>query len=275
MKRPNRQILRGTLFLIGFGAASVWAWKHYSPSIFRFPFLSGWVLFGTMLILAAFNLRKKLSFLPIGQAESWLQAHIYIGWLTALLFGIHLGWRRPDGWFEIALAALYGLVFLSGVLGLLLSRLLPKRLTTRGGEVIFERIPAARKQLAAEAQALAMNSIAPSNGAATLADFYLRELKDFFEQPPPIVRHLVGDRRAIRTRLTELKDLNRFLAAGEREPLQKIAVLVEQKDTLDFHYVTQLTLKLWLFVHLPFTFALLLFTLVHILLVYSFAGGRL
>jgi hypothetical protein len=48
---------------------------------------------------------------------------------------------------------------------------------------------------------------------------------------------------------------------------------VRQKDGLDYHHALQLTLKLWLFVHIPLTYSLLIFSLVHLVLVYAFAGG--
>ena len=51
------------------------------------------------------------------------------------------------------------------------------------------------------------------------------------------------------------------------------AQLVRQKDGLDYHRALQRALKLWLFVHLPFTYALMLFTLFHIVLVFAFSGG--
>ena len=48
----------------------------------------------------------------------------------------------------------------------------------------------------------------------------------------------------------------------------------ETKDQLDFHQAMQGLLKGWLFVHIPLTYALLLFALVHLVLVYAFSGAR-
>ena len=66
---------------------------------------------------------------------------------------------------------------------------------------------------------------------------------------------------------------HRFLNREEREVMKQIAELVRRKDTLDYHHSLQLTLKLWLFVHIPLTYSLLIFSLVHIVLVYAFSGG--
>jgi hypothetical protein len=42
---------------------------------------------------------------------------------------------------------------------------------------------------------------------------------------------------------------------------------------LDYHRALQLALKLWLFVHIPLTYGLLIFTALHIVLVFGFSGG--
>jgi len=178
----------------------------------------------------------------------------------------------PTGWFEGILAWLYALVMLSGFFGLFISRTIPQRLTTRGGEVLFERIPAIRRQLQERAEALALKSI-PEVKFTTIADFYARELKDFFEDTRNVWLHLFEVRTPLNRLLNKITDLNRYLNEQERAALDQIAALVRQKDGLDYHYALQLTLKLWLFTHIPLTYSLLLFALAHIVLVFAFSGG--
>jgi len=60
----------------------------------------------------------------------------------------------------------------------------------------------------------------------------------------------------------------------EREAAERLADLVRQKDGLDYHRALQLTLKGWLFIHIPFTYSLLLFIVVHVVLVLGFSGGH-
>jgi hypothetical protein len=161
---------------------------------------------------------------------------------------------------------------LSGFFGLFISRALPKRLTVRGGEVLFERIPAIRRDLQERAEALALKSISEVK-SATIADFYARELKDFFEGRRNFGLHLLEVSSPLNQILNRINDLNRYLNDKERATLQEIAGLVRQKDGLDYHYALQLMLKTWLFVHIPLTYSLLLFTLVHIVVVFAFSGG--
>jgi len=258
--------------LILLSSAAVLAHIHGSAIVPRFNYVTGWVLFAVILFLSIYNVRKKLPFLPLGSSESWLQFHVYAGLFTAVLFAVHVSFKVPTGWFEGTLAWLYGLVMISGLAGLFLSRAAPKRLTTFGGEVLFERIPAIRSALRKQAEALALTSI-PQVQSTTIAEFYVRDLKDFFEGPRNFWLHLFQIRRPLGTLLNHITDLNRYLDEKERATLAQIAELVRQKDGLDYHYALQLVLKGWLFTHIPLTYSLLLLTLVHVVLVFAFSGG--
>jgi len=48
---------------------------------------------------------------------------------------------------------------------------------------------------------------------------------------------------------------------------------VRENDDLDFHYRRQLRLKGWLFIHIPLTYSLMIFTVAHVVIVYAFSGG--
>ena len=61
--------------------------------------------------------------------------------------------------------------------------------------------------------------------------------------------------------------------AVQRAVLEKLAQLVRRKDGLDYHHALQTALKLWLFAHVPLTYSLIIFSLLHIVLVYAFSGG--
>ena len=132
MKRFSRQFFVGTFLLLLASAAAVMAHRRWSQALPNYAYLSGWVLLGVMVLLALYNMRKRLPFLSLGSSEAWLQIHVYAGFFTVVLFLIHLNFRLPAGWFEGTLAWLYILVTGSGIVGLFLSRVLPRRLATRG-----------------------------------------------------------------------------------------------------------------------------------------------
>ncbi|HEY5040748.1 MAG TPA: hypothetical protein VIK53_01975 [Verrucomicrobiae bacterium] len=269
MTRFRRQFTFGSLALIAASVAALWLNGKFN-ALPDYAFLTGWALLAGMFVLTIYNVRKKLPFLPLGKSETWLQIHIFLGFFTTLLFLIHLNFRLPHGWFEIALAWLFVLVSGSGFVGLFFSRILPRRLATRGGEVIFEKIPALRHVLKAEAETLSLGTDAKS---PVIAEFYTKRLAPFFSGPKNSWLHFVESRRPVSALLAELEDLRRFATDDERQRIERLAAIVRQKDGLDYHRALQLALKLWLFVHIPLTYGLLIFTALHIVLVFGFSGG--
>jgi hypothetical protein len=271
MRFSHQRRIGFAVFLI-LAAELLCLYLAYARRMPRLSYLTGWALLGLILLLALYNGRKKLPFLPLLCSEDWLQFHIYAGLLTGVLFAVHVSFKIPAGWFEGVLAGLYILVMASGLFGLFLSRTIPKRLTTRGGEVLFERIPAIRRQFQEQAEQLALSS-GGEGKAGTIADFYLRELQPFFSGLRNCSRHWSEDDGPVNRILGKIRDVERYLNEEERFTLERIAVLIRQKDGLDYHYAHQLLLRAWLFVHIPLTYSLLLFTAAHIVLVFAFSGG--
>lgn len=240
-------------------------------ALFRTEFATGWLLAGLIVLLAAYNVVKKLSVLPLGSSAKWLQLHIYAGLLTIFVFGLHIGFRVPTGMFEVVLASLYLLTFGSGVVGLVMSRTFPSRLSTRGEEVLFERIPLFIRRLRLKVEELVFGCVEETETTA-VPEFYLARLKPFFEQPRNFWAHLVNSDRPRRRLLHAIGEQDPFLNDTERESMRKIAEIVVAKDNLDYQYALQSLLKYWLFLHIPATYALLIVTLFHAVLVHAFAG---
>ena len=106
-----------------------------------------------------------------------------------------------------------------------------------------------------------------------IAEFYAAHLSSFFSGPRHFGRHLVESRGPLNGIISRLEELRRYLNEQEQFTAEKLASLVRQKDGLDYHHALQMTLKLWLFVHLPLTYSLMIFALAHIVLVFAFSGG--
>jgi hypothetical protein len=267
----QRRITATALLLVAV-AAVVWGHARLATLMRQVAYLTGWALLAACLFLTLYNARKKLPFLPLGNSRTWLQLHAYVGYLSFALFCAHTGWRWPHGGFEQTLAVLFLAVAVSGVLGLLWSRIVPRRLTARGGEVLFERIPIVRRQLADRAQELALQSVA-STKSTVIADFYNRHLAGFLAHPQHLALHLLEARGPLSRLQSHLEDLNRFLSPEQRPVLAEIAGIVRQKDALDYQLALQLSLRLWLFLHIPLTYSLLIFTVQHVVLVFGFSSG--
>ena len=236
-------------------------------------YFTGYLLLGSIVFLTAFNLRKKLTFLPsIGTAATWMQLHIYVGLATFLMFGYHVAWRIPDGWLEGLLAMLYLIVAFSGVYGLVITRVIPRRLTAIGHEVVFERIPEMRMQVANDAHQTALGSLEASE---VIAKFYLMQMLPFFERPRGLSYFLVPSGRRKRQLIAQLSDLQRYLSPEQREISHRLSGFVQQKDDLDYHRAMQGRLKIWLFFHIGFTYSLLAVSIFHTLIVHAFIGSGL
>lgn len=261
------------LSLLAIASLVVGAWYAvYRLTLGDPRIFAGWCLFGSVVLLALYNTRKRLPFLPLGLAATWLQLHIYVGLLSVLFFVLHAGVALPSGTFETLLAVLYGGVAATGIIGLFLSRSIPPRLARRGEEVIYERIPVLRRELRRRAEAVVLESLTRTR-AKGIADYYHKRLYPFFSRPRNLLGHVLGSTAARRALQEEMTEFSTGLRKQDKPFLDRIEDLVVAKDDLDFHWANQAVLKYWLFLHIPLTYALFLFVLVHVVLVYAFGAA--
>ena len=261
-------------FVTLLAGAGLVAWcTAYDVALYQPAFLTGWLLLAVVLMLTLYNGRKKLSMVPLGTAASWLQWHIYLGLLAVLVFALHIEWSLPNGILEQILALFFVTVSGSGIIGLYISRIYARMLTRRSEEVVLERIPQIIAKLRAQAEALVLES-AVETGSSSVPDFYGSRLASYFAAPRNLRMHLRGSRGASIALATELQNMTRYLNDQELGYAEKLRVLVDRKDELDYAYAIQSMLKAWLFVHLPATYGLILLALLHLVLVYSFGGAR-
>ncbi len=234
-------------------------------------FTTGYLLISMVGFLALYNLRKKITMLPIGTSASWLQFHIYVGLASIFLFGMHLSWHLPNGIMDVTLALIYSLTAASGVYGIYITRKYPKQLARVGEEVIYERIPYFRHQIKAEAEEVMLRAISTS-GVTTLADFYTENIAMYLAHPRGLRYYLWPSTALRRLLLDKLTDLRRYLSDDERICCEHLFALVRKKDDLDFHSARQSLLKIWLFVHITLTYMLVILATVHAITAHAFHG---
>ncbi|MEO1498728.1 MAG: hypothetical protein AAFV43_16405 [Planctomycetota bacterium] len=259
--------------LLGCVVIGLYAWADWlDASLARDAHATGYLLYGAIGLLAAYNLRKKLTGLPLGSSRFWMQAHAYIGLATAPLFALHLGWRAPDGWLEATLAGCFVATFTSGVIGLYLTRTVPKQLARTGQQYVYERVPSLRSRVAAEAREAVLGGVR-ATGATTLADLYADRLHGFFNRPRSLAYAIAPSGAARKRLFGELTASRRLLTDAERRAAERLFALIRQKDDLDFHAARQGLLKKWVFVHLALTFALLILGALHGVLALAMQGA--
>ncbi len=235
---------------------------------------TGWSLFLALVFLTSYNLRKKLPLPYLLNSRTWLRAHIAVAIAALGVYVVHTGARIPNGLVEVALSILWLGTMLSGFFGLTITRSFPRRLTTRGGEAVFESIPIHIRQLKLSIESLVHESIA-TTGYSTVAYFYSDLYRDFFRAPANRARHIFGLDPPLDRVLHQIADKARYVNDQERRYLEAMGEHIRAKDALDFQYSLQWLLKTWLFTHIALTYATILVVILHIALVYTFGGVSL
>jgi len=236
----------------------------------RASFSTGYALFGAVLFLLSIHWRKQAPSLPLGKVSTWLQYHVYVGYLAIVLFGLHVQFRLPTGVLETILFIVFSIVAGSGLFGLYLTRTVPCLLRMLPQEAIYEQIPALQRQVMEEARQIILTV---ADDSAALVDFYKMKLAPFIEQQRSIWYFLYPNSRRRRLLVGQLQELHRFLNETRRRDCRELERLLCRKDDLDFQAALQGRLKLWMWVHIGFSYSLLVLAAVHGLLAHAFSGG--
>ncbi len=242
-------------------------------------YLDGWVLAGGMALQVSFHIAKTAGLSP-KSATRWRKLHIFAGYLVIAAFISHSDFSLPDTGFEWALWTGFVLVTLSGILGTYL--VWSQRAKGRIDEgVSYDRIPALRAELK-RAFLAAVAETDPSAAAidlpglphdAWIKDLCTTHLEDFFQGPRNFTAHLIGSQRPLKRLTDAIDNLSRYVDQQSQAKLATIRNLVVEKDRLDFARVSLGLARGWLFVHVPVTYALIVLTVLHILVVYAFSSG--
>lgn len=272
MSAFRRRLSRNVLITVGIGLAALGALEVLEMNQRDTTLISGWTLFTLVLVLTLYNARKRLTMLPIGRAAHWLQIHLYVGWLSLLMFLAHMDWSFPNGILEFALAVSYVLVAVTGIFGIFVSRLVPRQLTRGGEEILLERVPTFVAELRDEAETLVITATRET-GSSSLSTHYAEHLAQFFSGPKFHHLNFLAPFHLRFSLETDLNELSRYLAPNERGYLSQLRDLVAKKDEVDHQHALQWIMRAWLFVHVPATYILVLLAVLHLVLAHAFGGG--
>lgn len=221
---------------------------------------------GALLILwlTALGYRKRRMTRDAWSLKAWTSAHVYLG-LSLIVVGTwHTGFQL--GWNVHTLAwALMMLVILSGLFGVIAYATLPQALSNNRDEMtqmqMLEAIRAFDRQLHAAAQPLTAEDTAPVLAALDEDPF-----------AGGIAARLSGRYPGCATAAA-----HRALAAShasEAEARAKVIGLLSQKEAalarLRAHLRIRALLEIWLYVHVPLTFALIAALSAHIISVFFY-----
>ncbi len=200
-----------------------------------------------------------------GKTFNWLQFHLYGGTLFVIFTLLHTGFATPTGLLNWGLWLLSIWVGVSGIIGVVLQRWIPRALASGlQTEVIYERIPELIEILSSRAENLANES--PEN----VRRFYQRELKKQLLTPNRSLRLFADLTSGTRSIKRELEHLERQLSAEQSQVVAELREIYQTKVELDAHWTLQYTLRLWLITHLPPSIVLFALVIVHLFVVYYY-----
>lgn len=228
--------------------------------------VSGYSLFACILALGFFRVRKHLSVFSLVKIRWWFTAHTILGLLALALYVLHVdSWWPQSGYVQL-LAVLMLAVTVTGLLGYVIEKVFPIRLTQQGNEILFSQIPEAVHQIISEAESL-MLEVNKNTGSDTLSRHYIETLKWFFQRPRFIWSHILSGRSAEYWLSQQFVTVNRYLDKNEKEYSAQLEELARKKQDIDFNYTIQGIMKIWLLLHVPLSAALIAMSLWHLLLV--------
>jgi hypothetical protein len=272
------QTIQGLLIAVISGGL-LWLVWIYGNGLRDPRYLDGWLLAGGMGLQLYFHIAIKTASLSPKSAARWRKIHIFVGYLLIAAFISHSDFSLPDTVFEWALWAGFVLLTLSGIFGTYLSW----SLQAKHGideSISYDRIPARRVEIAQEVHA-AVAKTEPADAAialpapphdAWIRDLYTLHLRYFLQGQRNSAAHLIGSQRPLKRLTNEIDNLSRYVDEKAQEKLAAIRALVVEKDRLDFARVHLGLSKRWLFVHVPVTYALVVLSVLHILVVHAFSS---
>ncbi len=251
----------------------------------------GSLAFLIFLFASALGIRKKKRLWRIGSVQMWLRAHIWLTLFTVPLVMFHCGFHS-GGPHTSWLILLYIFVMASGFFGLALQQFMPRLMKERlPREVIFEQIPHIRgllfeaalklrkeihdlQKATLEKPAVAVPAgvpgtepAVPANATPALPDASLQIFGEFLDDEClPYLHAQRGDRLHLGDTRTA-GDLFRLLKLGiadEWEPkITQLQQWCDDRRLMDLQVKFHHWLHGWLLIHVPTSFALLIFTAWH------------
>lgn len=257
-----------------------WLVSTYGDALRDPRYLDGWLLAGGISLQFLFHMAVSGRMLSPKVAMRWRRVHIALGYLMIPTFVLHSDYSLPDTGLEWALWMTFVLISVSGVFGIFVAWSLKSR-NVIDGNLDDARLDAQRAKLDRDVHAI-MATPHPSSAATALPpppydawinELYSDSLMAFFERRPSFLSHLTGSRNRLQLAVDEIDGLAGFVDEPSQNKLAAIKNLVVEKDRLDASHFALTLSRGWLQVHVPVTYMLLILTVVHVLVVYSFSSG--
>ena len=220
-----------------------------------------------IVLLAAFGIRKRAYRSNFGTLENWMQSHIYLGILAAVILLLHTGFRFHDG-IAVATFVLVAIVVVSGIAGAILYITVPRLLTEVESNLTVVEISDQLNQLAKSMARIASGKSAPFQ---RIYNELIRELHPGWMAG---WRLLFTRRRRKPQAAGDWSNLIALVGKDEQEELRQMLVVSRQRKELLLRLIYQQryknVLEAWLYIHVPFTIAAMVLAVVHVAAVFYY-----
>jgi predicted membrane channel-forming protein YqfA (hemolysin III family) len=256
------------VLLVAVVGAYFWSARtEYPHGGSRLGLIYGTAGYALILLLAFFGIRKRWYRSRFGTLEQWLQSHIYLGILVMVILILHTGFRMHDR-VAVATLILVGIVVGSGILGALLYVTLPRLLTEVETDLSPEKISEELNQIA---KGMARMASGKSQPFQRIHEGLMRESKPGWFAGWRLLLSPAKQKKGVSA---DWSNLLALVPKGEQEQLRQLLVDSRKRKELLIRLVLQQryknALESWLYIHVPFTIALLLLAIVHIAAVFYY-----
>jgi len=232
----------------------------------------GTIGFLLILWLTLLGVRKRAMTPGRWSLKAWTSAHVYLGLSLIVIATLHTGFQL--GWNVHTLAwSLMMLVILSGLFGIYVYATLPKALSANRFDeegaitekIMIEQMKQLDRQIHDAAQPLdpeAAAIVERSLEEDAFAGGFLQRVRNSYP----------GDRT--RFAMGELRKLRNFRPRLDDDPFERVETLLTKKEALlaklRRHLQLKSWLQVWLYVHVPATFALIAALSAHVISVFFY-----
>ena len=225
---------------------------------------------GVLLILwlSMLGIRKRAITRGRWSLKAWTSAHVYLGLALIVIATLHTGFQF--GWNVHTLAyVLMMLVILSGVYGIMVYAALPQGLSDARSEMtgpqMIDAVNSLDKQIQSSAQPLSdadSEVVLGSLGEDPFGGGVWRRLSGSYPR--------CGNRRALQIMRGRLAETS----GKQQQAVEQVVTLLERKaaalQRVRGYVQRRALLEIWLYVHIPLTFALIAALLAHVVSVFFY-----
>jgi hypothetical protein len=221
-----------------------------------------------ILWLSLLGIRKRKMSRGHWSLKAWTSAHVYLGLGLAVVATLHTGFQL--GWNVHTLAyALMMIVILSGIWGIIVYGTLPRAMSSNRDQTTEAQMLASLRSIDRQLH----------DAAQPLDQYHAEMVQGSLDQNPfggGILRRISNRYPACRTRKAHQAILQ---TTGSQptthdDPLEKVDLLLGRKRAIlsrtRKHLQLKAMLEIWLYIHVPLTFALIAALVAHIVSVFFY-----